>query len=124
MNQKEILKWSRLTEEEWGSQIFESLTLGLSCGALWLFSIFILLACLLPPLRRRVHYISGVYLPWNICVGVFLLQGIAGIMGYPALFSVGVLAYWINSAVPAWILVPTAEFLDHMTLIGWLTWTW
>ncbi len=121
MDQSEALKWARLTTDDWGSQIWESLALGVSCGALWALCLFILIACLVPPLRRQVHRWTNIYLPWNMSVGIFLIQGIVGIMGYPALFSVGVLAYWINSAVPVWLLEPIAEFSNRLTVIGWLT---
>ncbi|WMS85612.1 hypothetical protein [Pleionea litopenaei] len=123
MNQRETLKWAeRLASDDWGSQVWESLGLGVGCGLLWLFGLFVLMTCLVPPMRRKVHAWTNIYLPWNSCVGIFLLQGIAGIMGHPALFSVGVLAYWINSAIPVWLLEPIAEFSNRLTVIGWLTW--
>jgi hypothetical protein len=125
MSQREALKWAdRLATDEWGRLVWESLAFSGVCALAWLFCIFVLVACLVPQLRRLVHAWTGVYLPWNICVGVYLLTGIAGIFGYPALFSVGALAYLINQAVPVWILEPMADFSNQwLTIVGWFTWS-
>ena len=123
ITQREALKWAeRLSSYPWGQQVWESLALSVGCGLLWVFSLIILAACFVPPFRRRVHAWTNIYLPWNAAVGVFILQGFAGILGHPAIFSSGVLAYWVNQAVPASLLEPLAEFLNYFTVIGWLTW--
>jgi len=123
MSQRETLKWAeQLSSDPWGQQVWESLALSVGCGLLWVFSLIVLMACLVPQLRRRVHTWTNIYLPWNAAVGIFILQGFAGILGHPAIFSSGVLAYWVNQAIPASLLEPLAEFLNYFTVIGWLTW--
>lgn len=123
MSQRETLKWAeQLSNDPWGQQVWESLALSVGCGLLWVFSLIVLMACLVPPLRRRVRTWTNIYLPWNAAVGVFILQGFAGILGHPAIFSSGVLAYYVNQAVPVSLLEPLAEFLNYFSVIGWLTW--
>ncbi|WP_041406460.1 hypothetical protein [Shewanella loihica] len=124
MNQRELLKWSqRLAEDDWSHQVWENLVFSGACASLWLICIFTLVACLVPPIRRLIHSRTGVYLPWNICVGVWLITGLIGIMGWPSLFTVGVLAYWVNATVPGWLLEPVAEFTQQFfTAAGWFIW--
>lgn len=125
MDHQETLKWAeRLAADDWGRLVWESLAFSGVCALAWFLCIFILVACLVPPLRRRVHTCTGVYLPWNICVAVYLITGIAGIFGYPAIFSIGALAYLINQTVPVWLLEPVADFSNQwLTVVGWFTWS-
>lgn len=124
MDRGETLKWAeRIAADDWGrSQVWESLAFSCVCALAWLLCIFILVTCLVPPMRRSLHARTGIYLPWNICVGVYLITCIAGIFGYPAIFSVGALAYLINQAIPSWILEPVADFSNEwLTVVGWFT---
>lgn len=124
MSQREALKWTEtLSSEAWNQQVWESLALSSLYGISWLFSLLLLVVCLVPPMRRKVHCWTNIYLPWNACVGLFIIQGFVGIFGHPALFSSGVLAYWVNQLIPASVLEPTAEFTNYFTVIGWLTWS-
>lgn len=122
MKQHELVKWGeRLTSDNWGQQIWESIALGVSCGAAWLLCIGLLVTCLVPPLRRKFHSWTGFYLPWNIFVALFLITNVVGIMGHPALFSSGVIAYWINTAVPESVLEPVASSMDFLAFAGWFS---
>ncbi|MFV0508768.1 MAG: hypothetical protein ACK5M8_05910 [Shewanella algae] len=120
MSQRELAKWAeRLAADDWGRQTWESIALGVSCGALWLLCILVLVGCLVPPIRRRIHSWTGIYLPWNIAIAALIITNLVGIMGHPAIFSSGVVAYWINTTVPASVLEPLAEALDFLAFAGW-----
>lgn len=122
MKSREIVKWSeRLAADEWGRQIWENIAMGIVCGAAWLLCIGLLITCLTPPLRRKFHLWTGVYLPWNICVAILIVTNLVGILGHPAIFSSGVIAYWVNKTVPAFVLEPTARALDFLAFAGWFS---
>lgn len=122
MNARELAKWTeRLAADDWSRQTWENVAMGTLCGAAWLLCICLLVACLVPPLRRKFHSWTGVYLPWNICVALLIITNIVGILGHPAIFSTGAIAYWVNTTVPASVLEPTAKALDFLAFAGWFS---
>lgn len=122
MNPNELEKWRELlAADDWSNKVWESVIFSSTCGLLWLLCISALVICLVPPLRRKVHDGTNVYLHWQWSLGIFIATNIVGILGWPVIFSVGVIAYWINTLVPASILEPVAQFFTYLSFTGWLT---
>lgn len=121
MEKREELLWAgRLAADDWSWTVWKSLFFSGGLIALWLLFLFFTVVGVIPRLRRWWCGITGLSISPGHGLASFLCSALTFSLTHSVIFSVGVIAYWLNSVIPAYTMESLSEFsFKWLSVVGW-----
>ena len=126
MSSSELARWAGLLgADDWSWIVYKSIFIGGGLIGIWLLFTYFLFAGLIRHLSltlklKRNILISRFKITPNQTVGSALISVVTFSLTHSAIFSNGVFAYLLNSAIPASELAGISEFtFKYFSIIGW-----
>ncbi len=122
MSNREAVLWAdRVAAEDWTWPIWKSVFFSSGLIALWLVFVCLAIIGLIPHLRRSWAALTGFTVAPIQGLGLFLCSAFIFSLTHAVIFSTGVIAFWLNTALPADLLETLSEFsYKWLSVIGWL----
>lgn len=116
MMPSEAARWGNRLEAGADLQVFQSLALSGAWIALWFGLILLTVVGFIPFLRRGIVKRMSP----GLSVFTFLAASLVGAIAHSAIFSSGVIAYWVNQSLPAGQLETISKWtFTYLTFFGW-----
>ncbi len=121
MRASEMARWANKLASGWDWSVWENLLFSLGLIALWLMFLSLAVIGVIRPLRRRWASFCGVTVtPMHGGIS-FVVSAFVFSLAHAAIFGEGVIAYWVNTALPPRMVEALAETsFKYLSVVGWI----